>query len=160
MIVVSDAGPLLHLGAIGRLELIRALGEVLVPRWVLQEVVANGVGRPGASEVQAADWLSVGTPARGDVVDALIAGGLHRGEAEAIALAVERSAGLLLIDERQGRLAAAAMGLQVVGTLGVVLAAKVRGDVATVAPVLSELRVSGLWMSDALVRQVLDAAGE
>lgn len=55
MIVVADAGPLIHLGAIGQLELIHRLSpEVLVPRAVFDEVAIAGAGLPGSSEVQAA----------------------------------------------------------------------------------------------------------
>lgn len=161
MIVVADAGPLIHLAAIGQLHLVHRLSpEVLVPQAVFDEVVIVGAGLPGALEVKTAPWLTVVTVARGDVVDALLASGLHRGESEAIAVAVERSADLLLIDERQGRLTAEGMGVDVVGSLGILVAAKTRGDVEKIAPLLHALRASGLWLSDALVARVLTAVGE
>lgn len=94
------------------------------------------------------------------MIRALLAAGLHRGESEAIALAVERRASWLLIDERQGRLAAEGLGLTVVGSIGVLVAARARGELATVAPLLEALRVSGLWMTDALVARVLVSLGE
>jgi predicted nucleic acid-binding protein len=65
-----------------------------------------------------------------------------------------------LIDERQGRLTAEAMGVAVVGSIGILIAAKVRGDVETLAPLLLALRASGLWMSDALIGRVLASVGE
>ena len=161
MIVVADAGPLIHLGAIGQLELIHRLSaEVLVPRAVFDEVVVVGAGLPGAAELQAATWISVVPPVRLEVVAALVASGLHRGEAEAIAVAVERRADRLLIDERQGRLTAEAMGVAVVGSIGVLIAAKVRGDVENIGPLLLALRASGLWVSDALITRVLTSLGE
>lgn len=161
MIVVSDAGPLIHLGAIERLELVHRLWpDVVVPEAVFREVTVRGAGLPGAAAVAAATWLSVVRPANGDVVSALLASGLHRGESEAIALAVERRADLLLIDERQGRLTAEGMGLTVIGSLGVLVAAKARGEVERLAPVIDELRESGLWLSDAVVARVLAAVGE
>lgn len=93
MIVVADAGPLIHLAAIGQLELIHRLSpEVLVPRAVFDEVVVVGAGLPGAAEVAAATWIRVVMPMHGDVVAALLGGGLHLGEAQAIAVAVERGA--------------------------------------------------------------------
>ena len=100
------------------------------------------------------------SPANLEVFATLLAGGLHRGEAEAIALAVERRADRLLIDERQGRLTAEALGVPVVGSVGVLIAAKVRGDIAAIAPLLLALRSSGLWVSDALVSAVLASVGE
>lgn len=56
--VVSDSSPLIALARIGQLELLRALfGTVLVPEAVWQEVVVDGVGRPGAGEVVQASWI-------------------------------------------------------------------------------------------------------
>lgn len=74
----------------------------------------------------------------------LRAGGLDRGEAEAIVVAVERRADRLLIDERQGRMTAEVMRVLVVGSVGVLIAAKVRDDIAAIAPRLSVLPTSGL----------------
>lgn len=161
MIVVADAGPLIHLAAIGQLELIHRMSpEVLVPRAVFDEVVVVGAGLPGAAEVGAAVWIQVVTPTRRDVLAALLGGGLHLGEAQAIAVAVELGADRLLIDERQGRLTAEAMGVSVVGSIGILIAAKVRGDVPAVAPHLFALRASGLWLSDSLIARVLTSVGE
>ena len=47
-----------------------------------------------------------------------------------------------------------------VGSVGVLIAAKVRGDIAAIAPLLLALRSSGLWVSDALVSAVLASVGE
>lgn len=161
MIVVADAGPLIHLAGIGQLDLIRRLSpSVLVPESVYREVVVGGAGLPGAVEVESAEWITVVTASRVEVVDALVAGGLHRGESEAIALAVERRADQLLIDERQGRLTAEGLGIPVIGSIGILIAAKARGEVHAVAPLLEALRTSGLWLSDALVTRVLTAIGE
>lgn len=161
MIVVADAGPLIHLAAIGHLELLRQLAaEVMVPEAVFHEVVTAGAGLFGAAEVASAEWITVIPPVRLEVVDALTAGGLHLGESQAIALALERRADLLVIDERQGRLTAEAMGVRIVGTVGVLIAARERGDVPTVAPLLTALQDSGLWLSQALIDRVLAAVGE
>ena len=66
----------------------------------------------------------------------------------------------LLIDERQGRLTAESMGVAVIGSVGILVAAKVRGDVPALAPHLFALRASGLWLSDSLIARVLAAVGE
>jgi predicted nucleic acid-binding protein len=111
-------------------------------------------------EVSSATWLTVVATSQSDVVDALLAGGLHRGESEAIAIAIERQADRLLIDERQGRIAAESMGVAIIGSVGILIAAKTRGDINAVAPMLDALRASGLWLSDVLVARVLLAVGE
>ena len=86
---------------------------------------------------------------------------LDAGEAEAIALAVESNANLILLDERLGRRAAHRLGLTVVGTLGVLIAAKDRGLLAAVRPVLDALRAdAGFWITDELYNAVLKAANE
>lgn len=161
MIVVADAGPRIHLGAIGALERIRRLGtEVWVPASVFDEVVTRGAGLPGASAVADARWIAVVDAPQSDLSRSLLAGGLHRGESDAIALAVARGVDLLRVDERYARHAAERMGLKVAGSIGVVLAAKSRGDIAEVRPVLEALRRSGLWLTEGLVCRVLAAAGE
>ena len=161
MIVVADAGPLIHLAAIGRLDLIRGISPtILVPEGVFHEVVVAGAGLPGANDVRDAEWIQVVTAERRELVDALLASGLHRGESEAIAVAVERKADLLLLDERQGRLSAQALGLRLIGTVGVLIAAKDRGHIPLLAPLLVELQRSGLWLSQPLIDRVLAAVGE
>jgi predicted nucleic acid-binding protein len=161
VIVVADAGPLIYLAAIGHFHLLPLLfGRVLVPKAVFEEVAVAGAGLPGSDEVRDASFIDVTTPGRGDLVEALLATGLHRGESEALAIATERHADLVLIDERQGRLTAQGMGLPVVGTVGVLVAAKTQGHVSLLAPLLRRVREEGLWLADDLVRRVLIGAGE
>ncbi len=161
MIVVSNSSPLVSLGAIGRLELLRDLyGTISIPRAVHYEVAVQGSGRPGAAEVQTFDRITpcdVGNP---NIATAL-QGKLDLGEAEAIALALELQADLLLMDERLGRIEAARFGLRFIGTLGVLIEAKAQGRLQEIKPVLDELKTNtGFRMSEALRARVLQEAGE
>ena len=161
MIVVSNSSPLVSLAAVGRLELLRELySTIIIPRAVHHEVVIQGLGRPGAAEVQALDWIVVRDVADLNVV-MVLEGKLDRGEAEAIALAVELQADLLLMDERLGRVEAARFGLRFIGILGALIEAKGRGLLQRIEPTLDELqRDAGFRVSEALRKQVLQAAGE
>jgi uncharacterized protein len=86
--------------------------------------------------------------------------GLDRGEAEVLALAVEHSARLVIIDERKGRRYARRLGLSLTGTLGVLLLAKEEGLVTAVAPLIRQLLDDGLHFSSDLVIRALTLARE
>lgn len=110
MIVVSDSSPLISLAVVGHLELLRDLyGTIVIPPAVYQEVAMQDPGRPGVLEIQAFDWIACKSVADPSLVAALQRK-LDRGEAEAIALAMELPADLLLMDERLGRAQAASSG--------------------------------------------------
>lgn len=91
----------------------------------------------------------------------LLAGQLDRGEAEAIVLAKESKADWLLIDERDGRLQARRMGLQVTGVLGVLIKAKLGGRLEWVRPELDRLRSEAhFFIGKDLETQVLSSVEE
>lgn len=85
---------------------------------------------------------------------------LGRGEAEVIALGLENPNSRLILDDTLGRRIARLQKLQVTGTVGVVVKAKHAGYLPTVAPVIGALQKAGLWLSDAVVAEVLRQAGE
>jgi len=125
MIVVADASPLNYLIQINCDGLLRDLyGSVLVPASVIEEL-----GHPCAPNV-VAGWL-LNLPAWIEVRSVAFrkdAGlqNLDRGEREAIQLAEEQRARLLLIDERLGRSEAKRRGIATTGTLGILLAGGIR----------------------------------
>lgn len=161
MIVVCNTSPIIALACAGQLELLHTVySQIVVPHAVFEEITVAGAGEPGAREVAEALWIKCQPVRNASLVTALRLD-LDAGEAEALALAVELSADLILLDERSGRRAAQRLGLAVVGTLGILIAAKDRGLLATVRPVLDALRVdAGFWIGDELYDTVLSTANE
>lgn len=161
MIVVSDSGPIIHLGMIGRTELIHDLfGDILLPGAVYREVVEVGAGLPGSLELQAASWAVVAEPTQQTQLAKVLESDLDPGEIAVILLAVERQAGLVLVDDLAARQAAVRLGLSVIGTLGILLAAKKRGLVDAIEPLLQALKHQGFWIAASLEASVLRSAGE
>jgi uncharacterized protein len=86
---------------------------------------------------------------------------LHGGEIEALSLALEMRADLVLMDEAEGRAAAKAMSLTTMGLLGVLLLARQRSLIGSVATLLDRLdREARFWMTPSLRTAILRASGE
>jgi len=160
MTAVADTSVIILLAKVGRLAILRDLyGEVYVPPAVAAEVrakrdvasqeVEGFIGIPGC----------IRPPQNAPLVQAL-SGDLGLGEAEAIALATEVSDGLLIMDDSEGRRVARELGLGVTGLLGVLIEAKARGLIPAIGRLLDQLVAEGFWLSEAMRRIVLDAAGE
>ncbi len=124
---VSNASPLIHMSRLGKLRFAQTVySRVFIPVAVRQEAIEAGekAGFPdvaGLEKLEKDGWL-VTTPlskASLGVAD-LLSEGLGRGEAEAIALAVEKKE-LLFMDDRKGRAAAKLYGVETATTLGLML---------------------------------------
>jgi GxxExxY protein len=149
VIVVANAGPLIALARSGHLELLRLLyGEIHIPPSVRDEVVAAGQECPGAVEVSAANWIHV-VKVHDTVAVQLLRDRSGVGESEAIVLAMELNADLLL-DEARGRRVAEGRGLNKTGMVGTLIMAKKRGLISAVRPLLDRLRATGFRMNDEL----------
>jgi len=138
-IVVSDTSPLRALAHVNRLDLLSAIyGEVLVPPAVADELKDTASALPPI-EVAAIPGVRVQAPSDPSLV-LRFRSSLDPGESEALALAIEVGAKIILIDEALGRAAAERIGIQPVGVLGVLVRAKQMGLVAAVIPLMNRLR--------------------
>jgi predicted nucleic acid-binding protein len=159
-LIVADAGPLIGLARISRLELLRSLfTATLLPPAVYAECVSAS-GKPGAAAIaQAVDdrWLTVRAPSKPAPRD--LPTGIGPGEREAIALAVELACPVLM-DDKLARAAAQASGLSVIGTGGLLLAAKSRSLITSVGPALEQLHGAGYHLSEELIAKILELARE
>jgi hypothetical protein len=161
VIVISNTSPIVNLAAIGHLELLRQLyGQIAIPEAVYNEIAITGVGQPGALEVTTVDWIQTHQAVDRTLVSSLQME-LDEGEAEAIALAIELGADLLLLDERRGRMVASRFGLKFIGLLGVLTEAKHKSLIRAVKPLLDDLiGKAGFWITSDLYDRVLRTAGE
>jgi len=153
MIVVADTSPFIALTNINQVELLPKLfGAVLVPPQVLNEL-GGALASPQlrAFSTTPPSWLRVQSPSQ------LIAGlSLHAGEIAAISLAVEVRADLLLIDERDGRLAAERNHLAVAGTIGV-LERAASERLVNLREVFDALKQTDFWIPHAFLDARLQA---
>ena len=124
---VSNSGPLIHLAMIGRLDLLKLLfGRVVIPRTVRMEVVDRGKeeGKADAFLIEGEienGWIVVENPI-GSAEDIADSAGIDAGEAEAIMLAGSRQCPVL-IDDLAPRRFAVGLGMEVTGSIGVVVRA-------------------------------------
>ncbi len=161
MIVVSDASPLISLATINQLEILQKLFEkVVVPIEVFREVTEFGSEMPGAGDVKRASWIEVMECEDNRLVKALSLQ-LDPGEAEAIVLAIQLQADLLLIDERIGRRVAKEFKLTITGILGVLSRAKQEGILPAVKLTLDRLiKEAGYRFGKDLYEEILKTEGE
>lgn len=144
---IADSTCLIGLERIGQLALLPALFEPLVVPPTVQEefgVVVN--------------WLMVQAPTNAALVNALRSA-VDDGEAEALALAVEKGWRLVL-DDRKARAWAKRLGVRVIGTASILVRAKRQGLIPVVKPLLDALKATGFRMSEALEKETLRLAGE
>ncbi|MEB3215404.1 MAG: DUF3368 domain-containing protein [Nostocales cyanobacterium 94392] len=162
MIVISDTSPITSLAAVGQLDLLRQLyTKILIPEVVYQELTATSTPVPGSIEVRTFNWIEVRQVKNRSLIAVLLEQQLDEGECEAIALAIEIDAELLLIDERRGRAEADKLGLRITGLLGVLVEAKQKGFVVAVKPVMDDLiAIAGFRVADALYTRILQMVEE
>jgi hypothetical protein len=161
VIVVSDSSPLISLARIGRLELLQGLfGEVFIPQAVYAETVVVGREKGSAKQpVSAAAWIKTVIVRNSQAVVALLSK-LDQGEAETIVLAQELNAEWVLMDEKAGRRKLTEMGINKIGTLGILLRAKSAGLLSAVRPDIEKLRAQHFSISQAVIDAILKEANE
>ena len=157
MLIVADSSALIALATCDGLDLIlQVYDDIKVPEAVYAEIVAPEKSQSDALgsflservvKVDTAQWV-------------LTAGGLGRGEIEAMALYKQLSADALLIDDHRARMIAEHNQINCIGALGLLLVAKQRGKLSEIAPYIQKLRQSSIYYENALLDRVLKLAGE
>ncbi len=157
--VISNTSPLQYLHQVGTLFLLPQLfGEIWVPEAVVAEIHAGHNRNVSLPDLGALPWLIV-HPVQQRAPLPLVTH-LGEGEKEVLALGLELPGSLLLLDDRNARRHAEALGLNVSGTLGVLLLAKERGNLDAVGPVPDRLDALGFRLDGGTRQIVLRLADE
>lgn len=158
LLVVADSGPLIALAGVQCLDLLPQLyPRVAAPHAVIEEIMAGASLSPRHNFLPQVSWLEqLAAPTPLDALAVV----LGRGEAEALALASQHPGALLLLDDRQARRAAEALGLAATGSAGVLVRAKQEGLIAAVRPFLVSMRSNGYYMSDRVIQRACQIADE
>jgi hypothetical protein len=133
-------------------------GRVIVPPAVVDELstgISRGLDLPRLTELE---WVEVRAPRSLSAVP--LVSDLGPGETQVLALALESSEPLALIDDALARRVAVSLGITVEGTLGLLLDAKKRRLVSSVSPLLVRLQSLGFRLDRRTREAVLKLAGE
>ncbi len=160
MKVVINSSPLITLSLIGHMELLLKLyDEVIVPRSVYNEVVVKGKGKAGSKELACVDHFTVFEIENKALKDTVMLE-LDEGEAEVITVAKEKGIHNVIIDEFAGRQYASLLGLNVIGTLGMLLIGKKLGFIDELKPLMDIMLKHNRYISRVLYLEILKKANE
>lgn len=156
---VTDTSALIFLTKIGRLNLLK-LGaqEVLVPLEVLDEIRSGPGDVMAQVEPHLSNWLRICDA--GVEHSDILTYRLGKGEAAVLRQAVHLGIKSVVLDDMVARKVARQLGLEPVGTLGILLAARKRGLVESIKHEIECLKAYGFWISTTLEHKVLREAGE
>lgn len=158
MIIIADSSPLIALAVISKLELLDKLyEEIYVPNAVFQELADND--KAFANELRRFLTGRIKEVKNRLAVDVLLSD-IGAGEAEAIILALEQHPDVVLIDDLKARKFAKLRGLNIIGTLGILLKAKKEGLVQEIKPLLDDMLDANIRISEKIRELALQAAQE
>lgn len=148
-VVITDASCFILLDKIEQLQILSELSDkVITTPEVLKEF-----GKPLPS------WIEI-RPVTSTILHQVFEERVDKGEASAIALAVETPSSMLVIDDLRGRKLAKQLNIQFTGTLGLLLKAKQLGVISLLRPILQKVQLTDFRISDQLIAGLLKEAGE
>lgn len=157
-VVVCNTTPILTLLGIDVFDVLEKLyDKIIIPNAVFQEI-EQGKHKIYKSLTQL-QWVEVKEVQDKSLVEELTKY-LDAGEAEVIALGKELNADLVIIDEKKGRNFAQLNNLICVGSLGILLKAKENNFIPFLKPLLEEMQTNGIWISESLVKEILEKINE
>lgn len=160
--IISDSSPIISFSSIGEILLLNKLFPkgIIIPRAVLDEVVAGELGKEAFVKAVKDKWIKITPVINKDIYKYLIKKGLDHGESEAITLAYEKGLPVLL-DEAEARNEAKLISIPFTGTIGCLLKAKQNHVISKVKPYIdSMIKTCSFRISHELYYKILKSAGE
>jgi len=159
-IVVVNTSPIIYLSAINQISLLKKLfSEIFIPDAVKREVMSGGKDSFGVKEIRTEKWIKT-KKIRNKLAREYLLTEIDDGEAEVIILAEELKACFIIMDDKLGRRIAKLRGFNVVGTLRLLVAAKEKGLIDEVKPLIEKLKEVGFWISEEVYKEILKIEGE
>ncbi len=156
--IVSNTTPIISLLKLNSLELLQKLyTQIFIPNAVYKEIEA-GKSKGYYRDLSRIDWINILEIQDKQAVKYFL--DLDAGEAEAIVLATELNAELIILDEKLGRFHAKHADLKVTGTIGILIKAKSEGLIEKLKPMLDELTDKGVWINENFKTEILRKVGE
>jgi predicted nucleic acid-binding protein len=147
--IISDTSCLIVLTNIGELDLLhKTYGTIITTFEIATEY---GQALPPWIEVKAAADKNL---------QSVLELQIDKGEASAIALAIETSDCTIILDDYAARRVAEKLGLEITGTLGVIIKAKLKGIITSIKPFLSKIKETDFRLTPELEQLALNQAGE
>ena len=157
---IVNTAPLIFLAKLDRLELLRqGVDLVYVPTVVLDELRAVPDEATEKVQLLIGEWLVEKSCTQPGFIT-LAEQSVDAGEAQVVALALELNTRDVVLDDLDARRFARGSGLEPIGTLGLLLAAKRNGLIDSIVPEIEALRNAGFRLSESLTRVILAEAGE
>lgn len=148
--VAVNASPLIVLARAGYFDLLpKIFSPIMVPRAVANEILAGPVGDPAITALTGAGWLSIMD--LNPVVSPIATWRLGRGETEVLEIALRNAGTVAVLDDKAARRAAATLGLPLIGTLGIIVAATQSGLLSDFAIAAEAATRAGLYADPATV---------
>ena len=147
--IISDTSCFIILHKIGELELLQKLYGLIITT----VEIADEFGEP------LPDWVEVVSVKEKDK-QRLLEMQIDKGESSAIALAMEYSDCLLILDDIKARKIAVQLGFSITGTLGIIIKAKLMGYISSVMPILAKIKETDFRLSPEIELLVIKEANE
>ncbi len=151
MIVFSNTTPFIALSSIHKLDLLPKLfGQIHVVTEVIEECAAGGI--IPVPDLRILPWVIEVQPTQAITISILFE--LDKGEKYTLQMAKERNAGRVIIDEKIGRDIAEYIGLEVIGTLGILLKAKQKGWIESFAESAKAMSDQGIRYNNEPIKKL------